>query len=49
MQVRIAGIAGMALSPFAGRLAAKFGLLRVLHRVNHGGTTDFLLDEVTGA
>lgn len=25
------------------------GLLRVLHRVNHGGTTDFLLDEVTGA
>ena len=30
MQVRIAGLAGLALSPFAGRLAAKFGLLRVL-------------------
>jgi len=30
MQVRIAGLAGMALAPFAGRLAAKFGLLRVL-------------------
>lgn len=30
MQVRIAGLAGMALSPFAGWLSAKFGLLRVL-------------------
>jgi len=30
MQVRIAGLAGMALSPFAGHLATKFGILRVL-------------------
>jgi len=30
MQVRAAGFAGMILSPFAGRLAAKFGIVRVL-------------------
>jgi len=30
MRVRMAGLAGMALSPLAGRLAAKFGLVRTL-------------------